>query len=178
MKGCPPWRRHRLDVDDRAGDLLPSHDADRLLDEEERRPHVDVEDLVVAFLGRVEDVASVGQRRGVDQHVDPAEPPVRLGDDVAAIGHLGEIRLDEDRRASGRGNLLRHPPAVLGVAPADDEACGPAFGEEPRDRLAEALGAAGHHGDLASEIGRAAIGVARGLGCGMATMGSFSLGSC
>src|SRR5208337_3204596 len=31
----PAMSRHRLDVDDRAGDLLPSHDAGRLLNEEE-----------------------------------------------------------------------------------------------------------------------------------------------
>ena len=116
------------------------------------------------MLGRVEDVAPVGQCGGVDQDVDPAEPPVRLGDDFAAVGNLGEIRLDEDRRTSGGGNLRRHPRAVVGVAAADDEACGPAFGEEPRDRLAEALRAAGHHGDLAGEIGGAAIGFVGGLG--------------
>ena len=78
-EGLPAMARHRLDVDDRARDLLPPHDPHRLLDEKERRAHVDVEDLVVALLGGVENVAAVGQRGGVDERVDAAEALVRLG---------------------------------------------------------------------------------------------------
>ena len=126
----PAMARHRLDVDDRARDLLAPHDPHGLLDEEERRAHVDVEDLVVALLGGVEDVAPVAQRGGVDERVDAAEALVRLGDDLAAVGDFGEIRLDEDGRTAGRGNVARDPLAPLLVAAADDESGGAAFGEQ------------------------------------------------
>ena len=160
----PAVGRHRLDVDDRAGDLLPPHDPRGLLDEKERRAHVDVENLVVALLGGVEDVATVGQRGGVDERVDAAEALVRLGDNLAAIGDAGEIGFDEHGRTAGRGNLACDPFALLRVAAADDYSGGAAFGEQSRDGLAEPLRAAGDDGDLAVEICRPSIGWARGRG--------------
>src|ERR1700722_19582328 len=51
--------RHRLDVDDRARNLFPAHDAHALLNEEEWPAHVHVEDLVVALLGGVENIAPI-----------------------------------------------------------------------------------------------------------------------
>ena len=108
-EGLPAMPRHRLDVDDRARDLLPAHDAHALLDEEERRAHVDVENLIVALLGRVENIAAIGQRGGVDQGVDAAEALVRLGDHLAAVGDASEIRLDEDGRTARRRNVARDP---------------------------------------------------------------------
>ena len=142
-------------------DLLAPHDRHRLLDEEERRAHVDVEDLVVALFGGVEDVAAVGQRGGVDEHVDAAEALVGLLDHLAAFRDLGEIGLDEQGRAARRRNFAGDPLAVGGVAAADDEAGRAALGEQPRDRLAQALRAAGDDRELAVEIGRSAIARAR-----------------
>ena len=109
------------------------------LDEEERRAHVDVEDLVVALFGGVEDVAAIGQRGGVDEHVDAAEAAVGLGDHLAAVRDLGEVGADEMGRAARLGDFLGDALAVGGVAAADDEPRRAAFGEQPRDRLAEAL---------------------------------------
>ena len=169
----PAMGRHRLDVDDRAGDLLPPHDPHRLLDEKERRAHVDVENLVIALLGGVEDVAPVGQRGGVDERIDAAKALVRLGDNLAAIGDAAEIGFDEHGRTAGRGNVTCNPFAPLRVAAADDYSGGAALGEQSRDGLAESLRAAGDDGDLAVEICRPSIGWARGrggLGAGVLAM--------
>ena len=47
------------------------------LNQKERRAHLDVEIFIVAFLGRVENIAPVGQRRRVNQSIEPAEPATR-----------------------------------------------------------------------------------------------------
>ena len=178
-EGLAAMGRHRLDVDDRARDLLPAHDPHGLLNEEEGRAHVDVEDLVEALLGGVENIAAVGERGGVDQRIDAAEPLLRLGDHLAAVGDLRQIRLDEDGRTTRRRNFAGDPLAPLRVAAADDDSRRAALGEQPRDGLAQPLGAAGDDGDPAAQIRRPSIGGARGrasLGRGTFGHGRFLLG--
>ena len=93
-EGLAAMRRHRLDVDHGAGDLLAPHDLRRVLHEEERRPGVDREHAVEQLGRRVEDGAAIGDRRDIDQHVDAPEGLVGLGDHLAAIVDLAEIGLD------------------------------------------------------------------------------------
>ena len=177
-EGLAAVGRHRLNVDDRARDLLAPHDPHALLNEEERRAHVDVEDLVEAFLRRVKNIAAIAEPGGVDQRIDAAEALVRLRDHLAAIGDLREVRLDKDGRAAGRRNFARDPLASLGVPAADHEPRRAALAEQPRDGLAQPLRAAGDDGDLAVQIGRPLIGRAggrAGLGRGGIGHGRFLL---
>ena len=181
MNGWPPWRRHRLDVDDRARDLLAPHDPHGLLDEEERRAHVDVEDLVEALLGGVENVAAVGERGGVDQRVDAAEALVRLGDHVAAVGDLGEIGLDEKGRTARRRDVARdRARPCLALRP---QMTSPAA---PRSAKSRAMASPSPcvppvtMAILPLEIGRPAIGWARGRRLGperILAMGVLSSGA-
>ena len=154
-------------------DLLAPHDPRGLLDQKERRAHVDVENLVVAFLGGVEDVAAIGQRGGVDERVDAAEaldPPRR-----SPCGNRRPCARSAVTKTVGQPvarDFLGDPFALGRVAAADHQSGRAAFGEQPRDGLAEALRAAGDDGDLAVQIRRPSIGWARaGLGAGVFAMG-------
>ena len=135
-KGLAAVGRHRLNVDDRARDLLAPHDPHALLNEEERRTHVDVKDLVEAFFRRIKNIATIAEPSGVDQRVDTAEVLVRLGDNFAAIGDLREVCLDKDGRAAGCRNFARDPLTSLSVPAADHEPRRPALAEQSRDGLA------------------------------------------
>ena len=145
-------RRHRLDVDDRALDLLALHDQHGALNQEERRAHIDVEDLVVALFRGVENIAAIGDPGGVDQRVDAAEAAIGFADHGAAVGDFGKVRPDEIGGTAGLRDRRRDPLAVGGVAPADDETRRAALGEQPGDGLANALSAAGDDGVFSIEI--------------------------
>ena len=131
--------RHRLDVDDRALDFLATHDLRGLLDQEERRADVHVENLVEALFGGVENIAAVGDAGGVDEHVDPVEAAIRLGDHLAAVGDASKVRRDERRRAAGGLERLGDAVALGGVAPANDQPRRAALGEQAGDRFAQTL---------------------------------------
>ena len=152
MKALAAVRRHRLDVDDRALDLLALHDQHGALNQEERRAHIDVEDLVVALFGGVEDVAAIGDASGVDERVDAAEAAIGFANHSAAVGDFGKVRPDEIGGTAGLRNRRRDAFAVGGVAPADDKARRAALGEQPGDRFAHALSAAGDDGVFSIEI--------------------------
>ena len=91
----------------------------------------DVEDLVVALLGGVENIAAISQRGGVDQGVDTAEALIRLRDHFAAIGDLREIGLDKDSRTAGRRDFARDPLAALAFRP---QITSPAAPRSPKSR--------------------------------------------
>ena len=69
-------------------DLLAPHDLRGVLDQEERRADVDVENFVEALFGGIENIAAIGEAGGVDEHVDAFEAAIRLGDHLSAIGDL------------------------------------------------------------------------------------------
>ena len=146
-------RRHRLDVDHRACDLLAPHDGGGILQQEERRAQVDRHHALEQFGRGVEHRAAVGDAGGVDQRVDAAERPCRPPP---------SRRASAPRSARSASTYsTRQPPlprsrrdrlAVPGVAAADHDALRAALGEQPRDRFAEPLRSAGDDGDLAVEL--------------------------
>ena len=91
-------------------------------------------------------------RGRVDQAVEPAEHPVGLCHDPAHLIELGQLGRHEQRLRAGRLQFRADALAAFAAAPGDDDARRPARDQEPRDRLAEPLGAAGHQGDLAREL--------------------------
>ena len=151
-EGLAGVARHGADVDHGAGRALAAHDLGGLLHEEEGRAQVDREHPVEKLRRGVQDGAAVGQGGAVDQAVEFSEGRVGLGDHRPAILDVFQIRLDEMGRAAGRAQVAGDLFAAFGVAPADHQAGGAAFGEEPRRRLAQTLRAAGDHGVFAGHL--------------------------
>ena len=109
------------------------------------------------MLCRVENIAAISKAGGVDQHIDAFEAAIGFGDHLSAFGDAFKIGAHEDCRAACRLDFGGDARAIGFVAPADNETGGAALGEQPGDRLAEALRTAGDHRDLAGQIGWAAI---------------------
>src|SRR5829696_4780617 len=159
--------RHRQDVDHRALDALAPHELCRLLHQEERRPQVHRHHAVEELRRGVEDRAAVGDAGGVDEGIDAAEGALRRGDDGAGVVDAGEVGAHEYGAAALARKVGGDRLALVALAAADHEARRAAGREQPRDRLAQALRAAGDDGDLAAELAGRYIaheGLDRGLG--------------
>ena len=151
MKLCPPCPDIEMMLIDRAFDLLAPHHLQRMLHQEERRPHVDREHGVEERRARYPRSSPVGDACRVDEHVDAAEGAVGLGHDALGCGRIGEVGGHEFRpHALGRERLA-HALAAFRTAPGDDQPGRAAVGEEMRDRLPEPLRGAGDDGDLAGK---------------------------
>jgi len=74
--------------------------------------------FVETLLGRVENIAAVGEPRRIDQHVDSPEAAVGLGDHFAAVGDNSKVGLHERGRTASRLNLGGDALAIGFVAPA------------------------------------------------------------
>ncbi len=118
--------RHRSDIDDRAFDLLPAHDLDGLLHQEERRTHIDRKHPVEQFRARIEDRAAVGDRGSIHQRIDPPELRVAGSNHLDGILDAFEIRLDIDHFGPClRLDFARLGLTLAGIAPANHNAGGP-----------------------------------------------------
>ena len=113
----------------RPGDRFPTHDLRHRLDEEERRPEVDVHQQFPQLRRCVEDGAAVGQRAGVDEDVDPAKVFICGGDEGFYLVEVTQLGGDEDwfRTEPGQGGGHLLPP--LDVAPGHHDAGGTLLGE-------------------------------------------------
>ncbi|CAL9319965.1 hypothetical protein SUDANB135_06056 [Streptomyces sp. SudanB135_2055] len=146
----PAVRRRRDDVDDGAGRAPAHHVRDRRLHREERRPEVD-RDVLVEQLGRgVQQRPPGRQPRRVDQAVDPAvrlHHPAHGRLRLPGVRQIGphEHRLAARRPQLGDQGLARFRP------PPGDGQDRPLPDGGPRDRGADALGAAVDQDDLSVE---------------------------
>ena len=89
----------------------------------------------------------VGHARRIDQDVDPAEAGIRCGHDAADVPHDTELGADHlDRHAAPGLDPVGHLLTFRCVAADGDDPCGAGLGEEPRNRRAHPLRAAGDDG--------------------------------
>ena len=139
---------HRLDIDDRPRYFTLDHTFRHILNQEERRFDVDVENLVIARLGGVENGAAIRQSGRVDQHIDTAKVLERMGHNLAAIGQLGKISLHKSGFGHAVGQLFGDPQAIFAIAPANQDALRPRSHIGAGNGLAQPLRAAGDDADF------------------------------
>src|SRR5947208_2702324 len=130
------------DVHDAAA-ALAQHVRDHRLDAPHVAHELQLERLLPVLLGQVEDLAAGRRARVVDVHVDPPEARGRRVDDALDVvgprevsGHSEDLRAGRPRQLLGRG-------FERGLVPGADRHPDAFLGEPERDRLADALAAAG-----------------------------------
>jgi hypothetical protein len=119
---------------------------------EEKAEDVDVEMLVKMLFGHPFERRELVSPGVVDEDIDSAERPLRVRKEALDVRGLRDIGLHGDRFAPTRGNL---PDDALGVRLAqrivhDDRSA--FFRQRLRDTRPDALGRAGHDGDLSFEL--------------------------
>lgn len=142
---------HTADVDDGARDPLAPHNLDRLLDQDEGRADVDGHDPIPQLGRGVPDRPAIGDAGGVDEDINLAELLVGGGDDAAAILDAGQIGLHKVNAAGGRVECGGDGVAAFRVSSANDQPGNATLCEQARNRFAQALGAARHNRNLASQ---------------------------
>ena len=152
MKGCPPWRGHRKDVHHRALDLL------RII---ALAASCMRKNGARTFTSNIASNSSGLVSRIVPRSVIAAAltSTSTRPNAFSAAGTIFRAAARSARSAATKtvlqppfGDVVGDRFAALLVAADDDEAGRAALGEEPRDRLAKPLRAAGDDRDLAARI--------------------------
>ena len=151
VAGHRPVLVHRGDVDDPAPAALGDHLLGGQLGAEEGALQVDLHDLFVLGLGRVQHRGAGLDAGVVDHDVEAAHFLHRLVDEHLQVGDLAHVGLDPDGLVPEGGDLPLQFLGGLLVGHVVDHDVGPGAGQGEHDGLADPGIATGHDGDLSFE---------------------------